>query len=170
MTGTRRAGASSMATCSRPGAAGAPCAWRGRSGSGSRPSRVRSWIEPVAGASADSRGAVAWLSVLKLYPFIWNFAAGFLRDKMEAHDAVLRPSDYEDFLASESAAHPELQAADAGHEGQDPPGAHQDAPRGRHPGPEGQRDFALQRALLPPDVLAAIVADDARWLAGFLRP
>jgi Putative inner membrane protein (DUF1819) len=130
---------------------------------------TREQLEIIAGASADSRCAVAWLSVLKLNPFVYSFASGILRGKIEAHDAVLRPSDYEDFLASESAAHPEVLALtpvtrakirqvlfkmlrEAGVLG------------------EGRTDFNLQRALLPADVLQAVVADDPRWLAGFLVP
>jgi hypothetical protein len=130
---------------------------------------TREQMEILARASADSRSAVAWLSVLKLNPFVYNFTSGVLRGKLEAHDAVLRPSDYEDFLASESLAHPEVRSLtpvtknkirqvvikmlrEAGILGL------------------GPRDFGLQRALLPPDVASTIVADDRAWLAGFLVP
>ena len=71
---------------------------------------TREQLVILAEASVDSRRAVAWLSVVKLNPFVFNFAAGSLRTKMEAHDTVVRPSDYEEFLASESAAHPEVLA------------------------------------------------------------
>jgi Putative inner membrane protein (DUF1819) len=130
---------------------------------------TRGQLVILAEASADSRRAVAWLSVLKLNPFVFNFAAGNLRTKMEAHDTVVRPSDYEEFLASESAAHPEVLALtpvtrakirqvlfkmmrEAGVLG------------------EGRTDSSLRRALLPADVFRAVAADDPRWLAGFLVP
>jgi BrxA len=123
----------------------------------------------LAEAPSDSRHAVAWLSVLKLNTFVFNFAAGTLRAKIEAHDVVVRPSDYEEFIASESVAHPEVldltpvtkakirqvlfkMLREAGILG------------------EGRDDFDLQRALLPADVLRAVVSDDRRWLAGFLVP
>lgn len=130
---------------------------------------TREQLEIVARASADSRSAVTWLSVLKLNPFVYNFTSGVLRGKLEAHDAVLRPSDYEDFLASESLAHPEVQNLTP---------VTKNKIRQvlikmlREAGilSDGQRDFSLQRALLPPDVMSAIVADDRRWLAGFLVP
>jgi hypothetical protein len=126
-------------------------------------------IEILANGSADSRGAIAWLAVLKSNGFVFAFASETLRDKIEAHDPVLRPSDYEGFIASESAAHPELLSLtaitkakirqvlvkmlrEADILGQD------------------RKDFGLQRPLLPPDVLSAIVAEDRRWLAGFLIP
>jgi hypothetical protein len=130
---------------------------------------TRDQLVILAEAPADSRRAVAWLSVLKRNPFVFNFASRSLRAKMEVHDTVMRPSDYEEFLASESAAHPEVLALtpvtkakirqvlfkmlrEAGMFG------------------VGRTDFNLQRALLPADVLQAVVADDPRWLAGFLVP
>jgi hypothetical protein len=130
---------------------------------------TREQLEILAGASGDNRRAVAWLSVLKLYPFVCSFASGILRGKIEAHDPVLRPSDYEEFLASEALIHPEVQdlkpstkakirqvlirmLREAGILG------------------EGRDDFSLQRALLPPDVLSAVAVEDRRWLAGFLVP
>lgn len=129
----------------------------------------REQLELLAHGSTDARRAVAWLSVLKLYPFIFAFASEVLRGKMEGHDPMLRPSDYEGFIASEGLAHPalhELTSAtktkirrvlilmlrEAGILG------------------EGPKDFGLRRALLPPEVRAAIVAENSRWLAGFLIP
>jgi hypothetical protein len=126
-------------------------------------------IQILATGSADSRRAIAWLSVLKLNGLVFAFASGTLRGNIEAHDPVLRPSNYEEFLETESLEHPELvdltastkakirqvlikMLSEAGILGQD------------------RKDFSLQRALLPPDVLSAIVADDRRWLAGFLVP
>jgi len=130
---------------------------------------TREQLEISAGGSADSRAAIAWLSVLKLNPFVFAFAADALQDKLEAHDPVLRPSDYEEFIASESLMHSELQKLTPATKSK----IRQVLFRMlREAGilAESPQDFSLRRALLPPDVLATIVADDRRWLAGFLIP
>jgi len=129
----------------------------------------REELELLAHGSTDARRASAWLSVLKLYPFIFAFASEVLRGKMEGHDPMLRPSDYEGFIAFEGLAHPELH---------DLSSSTKTKIRRvlllmlREAGilDAGPKDFSLRRALLPPEVRAAIVADDRRWLAGFLIP
>lgn len=126
-------------------------------------------IEILAGAPADSRRAIAWLAALKHSAFVFDFSAEVLRGKVETLDPVLRPSDYENYFAAQALAHPELgelktstrskirrvlmtMLCEAGILG------------------EGIRDFTLRRPVVPPDVLAAILADNPRWLAGFLVP
>ncbi len=129
----------------------------------------RGQLEILAQGSADARRAIAWLSVLKLNPFIYAFASESLRAKMEGHDRVLRPSDYEDFLATEGLAHPEVQELTASTKAK----IRQVLFRMlREVGilGEGPKDFDLRRALLPPEVRSAIIAEDRCWLAGFLIP
>jgi len=126
-------------------------------------------LEILAHAPADSRAAIAWLSVLKHSAFVFEFSAEVLRTKMEQMDPVLRPSDYENFFEAKCISHPELAALlpatrtkiervvktmlrEVGILGHDP------------------TNFALRRLLLPQDALNAVLADDRRWLAGFLYP
>ncbi|OGG52262.1 MAG: hypothetical protein A3F84_09095 [Candidatus Handelsmanbacteria bacterium RIFCSPLOWO2_12_FULL_64_10] len=129
----------------------------------------RRQIEILAEAPADSRRAIAWLSILKYSAFVFVFSFQDLRGKIESLDPVLRPSDYENFFIAQAETHPELgnlatstkekirrvmitMLREAGILG------------------EGRKDFTLQRPVVPPDVLSAILADNRRWLAGFLVP
>jgi hypothetical protein len=65
-------------------------------------------ITLLAQASAEDRAAIAWLAVCKHIRFAFEFAAEVLRDKLTAHDPVLRHSDYEAYAESKALAHPEL--------------------------------------------------------------
>jgi len=126
-------------------------------------------LKVLASAPLESRRAIAWLSVLKHAPFVRVFAVEVLRTKWEHMDPMFRSSDYEAFFEAEAIAHPDLMAlavstrvkirlvlirmleetgilAEIGEE------------------------RAFVRPILPPDALEAILADDARWLAGFLVP
>jgi DNA-binding MarR family transcriptional regulator len=120
-------------------------------------------------APAEDRAAMAWLGAIKRSRFLLEFAAELLRDKLAAHDPVLRRSDYEGFVEARSVAHPELtrltpasrakirsvllrMLTEAG------------LLRG------GAELGAIQRPVLSPLVAGSIVADDPRWLAGFLVP
>jgi len=126
-------------------------------------------LELLATAPADSRVAVAWLSVLKNSAFVFDYTAETLRTKMETLDLVLRPSDYENFIQGKGEAHPELAALLP---------ATQAKVRQvvktmlRETGILGQspNDATLRRPYLPPDLLSAILADDRALLAGFLIP
>ena len=121
----------------------------------------------LAVAAGPDRAALSWLATLKHATFVFDFAADVLRDKLAPLDDVLRYSDYESFVDTRTAAHPELaQLSDSS----------------RHKvrqilmsmlveagllvgrGPSA----VVQRLPLGPAVLNAVVADDARWLAGFL--
>lgn len=126
-------------------------------------------IEILATAPADSRVAIAWLSVLKHSAFVFDFVNEVLRSKLENHDAVLRHSDYENFFHSKSVSHPELAALK--------PATQTKINRVlktmlREAGIMGQsgKDDSLCRPLLLPEILDAILADNRRWLAGFLVP
>jgi hypothetical protein len=126
-------------------------------------------IEIMDNAPADSRTAIAWLSVLKHSPFVFDFASEVLRTKLENHDDVLRPSDYENYFHAKSVSHQELASLQ--------PATQTKIQRVlktmlREAGILGQspKDNSLKRPLLPPEVLSAILADNRRWLAGFLVP
>ena len=126
-------------------------------------------LEILATAPADSRVAVAWLAVLKNSPFIFEYVAENLRAKMESLDLTLRPSDYENFIHAKVAAHPELAALQPATLAKIRPVVRNML---REVGILGQnpKDATLQRPHLPPDLLAAITADDRTLLAGFLLP
>jgi hypothetical protein len=126
-------------------------------------------VELLARATSDDRAAMAWLAALKQSRFIYEFAAEVLRDKLVAHDPVLRPSDYETFVVNKSAIHPELtqlasasrkkirqvllrMLAEAGL-------LVDDSAMGR-----------IQRPILSPSATRVIVNDSGQWLAGFLFP
>lgn len=128
-----------------------------------------SQINILAASSFDSCTAIAWLSVLKHSAFVFDFAADALRAKLEDGDPILRPSDYESFVAGQTSSHPELaqlsvstsekirrviktMLREAGI-------LHEEAKVPR-----------LSRPVIPPDALAAILADDRKWLAGFMVP
>ena len=130
---------------------------------------TRPQIEILASAPADSRAAVAWLSALKSSAFVFDFAAEVVRAKLEALDPVLRPSDYETFYSGKCTAHPELVAIKP---------ATQVKIKCvlltmlREAGILNQSSTAdtFCRPVVPHNVLATIIADDRRWLAGFLVP
>lgn len=130
---------------------------------------TRQQLEILAQAPADGRGAISWLAACKYSLFIFEFAADVLRGKFDAQDPVLRPSDYENHIASQSAAHPELVALSP---------ATQVKLRNvlktmlREVGILGpnSKNQAITRPLVSPEVQEAILADDRRWLAAFLVP
>jgi len=126
-------------------------------------------IEILATAPADGRLSIAWLSVLKRSAFIFDFAEDVLRSKLENHDAVLRHSDYENFFNTKCVLHPELVALQPATQAKIHSGLKTML---REVGIMGQsiKDNSLRRPLIPPDVQAAILADNRRWLTGFLVP
>ena len=120
-------------------------------------------------ATAEDRAALAWLAVLKHIPFAFDFAAEVLRDKLAAHDSVLRHSDYEGYLEAKSLAHPELGKLTA---------SSKEKIRQvllsmlTEAGllAKGRGERRIHRPVLSPAVLQAVTEDDPRWLAGFLVP
>jgi len=126
-------------------------------------------IRILSGPAAEDRTAMAWLAVIKFSPFAFEFAAEVLRDKAEAHDPVMRPSDYESYVDAKMAEHPELKRLT-------------DSSRAKVRQVltsmlvevgllgTGRAVKAIHRIVLSPAVVGAIVADDRRWLAGFLVP
>ena len=123
----------------------------------------------VAQATADDRAAIVWLAVCKHIRFAFEFAAEVLREKLSAHDLVLRHSDYESYVENKGAFHPELarlttsskkkvrqvllrMLAEAGLLA------------------TGTALGIIQRPALTPTVVRAITSDCPHWLAGFLVP
>lgn len=126
-------------------------------------------IELLASGSTDNRRAMAWLSTLKHIEFLYTFSAETLRAKIAILDFTLRPSDYENFIASQSILHPEL--ADLKPSTQDKlrrvtmtmlreAGILSDKSQG----------FDITRPFLPTDAQDVITRDNRYWLAGFLVP
>lgn len=121
----------------------------------------------LAVAAGPDRAALSWLAALKHSTFVFDFAADVLRDKLATLDHVLRYSDYESFVDTRTAAHPELaQLSDSSrHKVRQilmSMLAEAGLLVGRGPA------AVVQRLPLGPAVLDAVVADDAGWLAGFL--
>lgn len=123
----------------------------------------------LAHAAAADRAAISWLAMIKFSAFPFEFAADLLRDKLEAHDPILRPSDYEGYVEERSADHPELASL-------------AESTRSKVRAVllrmlfeagiliDGPLLGKIQRPVLSPDAQHAILADDPRWLAGFLVP
>ncbi len=128
----------------------------------------------LARATAEDRAALAWLAAIKEIPFVFDFAAELLRDKLAALDPVLRLSDYETFVDQKAVVHPVLGRLTAAtrtklrnvllrmltEAGLLLPGV-------RRP---GNALGTVLRPVLSPAVATAIQDDDPRWLAGFLVP
>lgn len=130
---------------------------------------TRDQIILIAQATAEDRAAIAWLAACKHIRFAFEFAAEVLRDKLAAHDSVLRHSDYEAYVENKSLAHPELarlttssknkvrqvllrMLAEAGLLG------------------KGTALGTIQRPALSPAVVRVVTSDNPHWLAGFLVP
>ena len=130
---------------------------------------TRAELTILATATADDRAAIAWLAVIKHTRFAYELAVEVLRDKLESLDPLLRYSDYETFVETKSISHPELarlskssrekvrqivtsMLAEAGLVG------------------AGTGTVTIRRPVLSPPVLAVVLADNPRWLAGFLVP
>lgn len=129
---------------------------------------TRDQLTFLAHATAEDRNAIAWLSVCKRTLFAFEFAAEVLRDKLAAHDLILRPSDYETYVEHKSLAHPELSRL---------------TPSSKYKIRQvllkmltevgmlvSVRDGTIQRPALSPSVVGLIAADNPRWLAAFLVP
>jgi hypothetical protein len=120
----------------------------------------------LAQATAEDRAAIAWLAVCKRIQFAFEFAAEVLRDKLAAHDAVLRPSDYEAYLENKSLPHPELAGLKASSKSK----IRQVLLKMLAEAGLLLSDSTIQRPALSPAVIRVITADSPQWLAGFLVP
>lgn len=126
-------------------------------------------IEILAKGSTESRTAMAWLSVLKRTAFIFDFVADILRGKAAELELIVRPSDYENFVAAQSTIHPEL----AKLTGTTSRKIRQVTKTmlveaGLVKMKNGQP--LLTRPVVPAEVAAVILDDQPKWLAGFLVP
>ena len=122
----------------------------------------------LAQATAEDRTAMAWLAACKRIRFVFDFAAEVLRDKLAAHDAVLRPSDYESYVESKCLPHPEL-------------GRLKPTSKNKirqvllkmltEAGLLAKGSaMTIHRPALSPAVVRVITADSPQWLAAFLVP
>ncbi|MCX7113877.1 MAG: DUF1819 family protein [Proteobacteria bacterium] len=126
-------------------------------------------IAILAQATAEDRAAMAWLAALKHIRFAFEFAAEVLREKLAAHDPILRPSDYETYVDNQSVSHPELIQLAASSKGKIRQVLLLMLAEAGLLGP-GTSLGTLQRPVLSLAVLNAITADSPHWLAGFLVP
>lgn len=62
----------------------------------------------LAEGTSEERASMAWLAAIKYSAMILEFAADVLRGKLSDFDLVLRPSDYDNFIAARLHSHPEL--------------------------------------------------------------
>ncbi len=122
----------------------------------------------LAQATVEDRTAMAWLAVCKRVRFAFEFATEVLRDKFAAHDAVLRPSDYEIYVENKCLPHPEL--------GRLTPSSKNKirqvlfkmlAEAGLLT--KGSA-LTIHRPAVSPAVIKVISADSPHWLAAFLVP
>jgi hypothetical protein len=122
-------------------------------------------LQLLATAAGPDRAAMAWLATLRQARFLFDFAAEVLRDKLASGDPVLRYSDYEDFLDTHIRTDSgELRAATRTRVRQILLHMLSEAALIRG----GRKTVLVQRPPLGAAALDVIVADDARWLAGFL--
>lgn len=120
-------------------------------------------------APTDGAMAMAWLSVCKYSAFIFDFAAEVLRAKLDLLDPVLRPSDYEAFVTARGLEHPELGELSPSTQTKIRTVLMTMLREVKILTPD-RRNYMIEKPILATDVLAAILADHPRWLAGFLVP
>lgn len=120
-------------------------------------------------STGDMRNAIAWLSVIKRIKFIFDFASEVLRAKLELHDPVLRRSDYDSYFEAKSQIHSELQGLAGSSRSKIRQVLLLMLVEAELLVP-GTGLGTIRRNALAPQVVHAIVADDPRWLAGFLLP
>lgn len=128
---------------------------------------TRDQLMLLSTGTSEDRAAMAWLATIKYAALPWELAADVLRSKLAAFDPIFRPSDYTNFIAARVPAHPELEAIT-------------DSSRRKirrflllmlmeagllKKDKDGHR---ITRPVLTPKVIDHIVADDPRYLAGFL--
>lgn len=121
----------------------------------------------LAEGTSEERAAMAWLAAIKYAALIREFAADVLRSKLSDFDLVLRPSDYDNFIAARLPSHPEL-------------GELTESSRRKIRSvlllmlaeagiiQEENREQVIIRPIQTQRVIDSIVADDAQLLVGFL--
>lgn len=121
----------------------------------------------LAVAAGPDRAALSWLATIKHSAFLFDFAADVLRDKLATLDHVLRYSDYETFVDTRTAEHPELAELSASSRNKVRQILMNMLVEAGLVGGRGQAAL-VHRPAVGPAVLDVIVADDTTWLAGFL--
>lgn len=126
-------------------------------------------IHFAAAATTDDRTAIAWLAACKRTRFLFDFAVESLREKLAAHDPVLRPSDYEAYFESKRLLWPELARLTPASKIKIRQVLRRMLAEAGLVIP-GNMGGTVQRPALSPVVVRLITADDPQWLAGFLVP
>lgn len=126
-------------------------------------------LHVLAGSTDNERTAMAWLSVLKHSRIVYDFVAEVLRDKLSAHDVVLRPSDYESFINSKTPAHPEMASLSPSSTNKVRQVLLRMLVEADMLKP-GASLGEIHRPVIPPTLVQIIAKDDPLWLAGFLFP
>ena len=126
-------------------------------------------ITLLARSTGEDRVAMAWLAVIKHSVFAFEFAAEVLRSKLEEHDPVLRPSDYEGYVEEKMVVHPELTRLTASTKGKIRRLLLYMLVEAGLTGP-GTDLRPIHRPVLSGSTVQVIAADDPAWLASFLVP
>ena len=126
-------------------------------------------LELLATSSLDICTSLSWLSLLKTTPFIMAFAADILRHKLQTLDHTLRRSDYENFFSSQSSLQSSLAELTPSTKAKVRSVLLNMLRESGILVACGGED-SIQRPLIPPEVTRVILADNPRWLAGFLVP
>lgn len=126
-------------------------------------------LEILTTSPADERAAISWLAAIKHIRFAFDFAADMLRDKLAAHEPVLRYSDYETFLETKAPFHPELARLRPSSKNKLRQILLQMLAEAGLVEP-GSTVMAIHRPFLSTTILDTIRSDNPRWLAGFLFP
>jgi len=120
-------------------------------------------------ATAEDRTAIAWLAAVKHIQFAFEFAVEVLREKLAAHDATLRHSDYESYVEGKRVFHPEISRLTITSKNK----IKQVLLRMLLEAGllvKGADLGSIQRPPLSPAVVRVVSADSPHWLAGFLVP
>jgi hypothetical protein len=126
-------------------------------------------INLLSHATTDDREAIAWLAACKHIRFAFEFGSEVLRDKLAAHDPVLRHSDYEAYVETKRLTHPELAQLSTSSKNK----IRQVLLRMLSEAgllAKGRPLGIIQRPTLSPAVMRVITTDNPSWLAGFLVP
>ena len=126
-------------------------------------------LELLAQANAEDRAAVAWLAACKHIPFAFEFAAEVLREKLAAHDPVLRHSDYEAYVENKGLSHVELAQLTPSSKNK----IRQVLVRMLTEAgllEKGTSLGTIQRPALSSAVEQVVISDSPAWLAAFLVP
>ncbi len=121
----------------------------------------------LSDGTKDERLAISWIAAVKHSAFIWEFVENVLREKLAHFDPILRPSDYESFVASQILAHPDLEGFSKTTQTKirtvlflmlQEAGLVQ----------EQNKEYRIQRPSVPAGVLGCVMTDEPQLMAAFL--